>query len=211
MKLRTVSTLVLVAALVSGCASLKRCAYAGGGRDDWQQKERVVAALRLTEGSSVADLGAGGGYFTFDLAEAVGPRGRVYAVDVDEDMLAYLAEEAQSRGLGNVTPVRAGEDSPRLPEPVDLIFISNTYHHLADRTRYFERARDSLRPGGRIAIVEYDGRNSGFFGLFADHATEPERIRREMEEAGYRVAEETDFLERQSFTIFEPEAGARRP
>jgi predicted methyltransferase len=185
----------------TGCGAIKRCAYSGPGRDAWQQPERVVAELEIRGGEQVADLGAGGGYFTFRLADAVGSEGMVYAVDVDPEMVAYLRKRAEEEARANVVPVLAAFDDPKLPEAVDLIFSTNTYHHLEDRSAYFEQAAGDLRPGGRIAIIEFSG--VGFFHrLFGGHSTPASVIRSEMEAAGYREVERHDFLSRQNFLIF---------
>src|SRR5262250_1992668 len=107
----------------SGCARWKKFAYEGFGRDRSQQPERVIAALNLKPGDRVADLGAGGGYFTFRLADAVGPTGRVFAVDVDDDMLAYLRDRVAAESRVNVQVVRAEPDDPQLPDGrIDLVF-----------------------------------------------------------------------------------------
>ena len=199
---------VAIGLLVSGCGALRRCAYEGFGRDAWQQPERVVADLALAPGAHVADLGAGGGYFTFRLAHAVGPTGLVYAVDVDPDMVDFLAKQTAEQGLANVRPVLAAADDPRVPEPVDLVFTSNTYHHLENRVAYFSalRAR-SLAPGGRVAIVEYRPE-------VTSHATARETVEQEMAAAGFRLEKSFDYLERQHFLVFEradsnPEEPAR--
>src|SRR5512134_4139069 len=176
--------LVVIAALaLSACTAVKRCAYEGGGRDEWQKPDEVVRALELAPGARVADLGSGGGYFTFRLAEAVGAGGRVFAVDVDEGLNTYVREEAARRELTQIAIVLAAYDDPRIPEPVDLIFTSNTYHHLEARPAYFANARRYLRPGGRIAVVEY--KRQGFFQWLFPHSTEASEIQAEMEEAGY--------------------------
>jgi predicted methyltransferase len=194
--------------LVSGCGALKRCAYEGYRRDAWQQPERVVADLALAPGARVADLGAGGGYFTFRLAHAVGPTGLVYAVDVDPDMVSFLAEQAAEQELANVRPVLAAGDDPRLPERVDLVFTSNTYHHLENRPAYFGALRErALAAGGRVAIVEYRPE-------VTSHATAREMIEQEMTAAGFRLDKSFDYLERQHFLVFEsassnPEEPAR--
>jgi len=202
--------LALGLVLATGCGAIKRCAYSGPGRDEWQQPERVVAALEIRPGERVADLGAGGGYFTFRLADAVGPEGTVYAVDVDPEMVAYLRERARDEGRANVVPVLAASDDPKLPEAVDLIFCANTYHHLKDRSAYFAGVAGDLRPGGRIAIVELSG--VGFFHrLVSGHSTAASVIRSEMEAAGYREVEHHDFLSRQSFLIFSRAAEPRSP
>jgi arsenite methyltransferase len=187
--------------LTGACASFKRFAYEGWGRDRWQKPDEVIRSLALPAGAQIADLGAGGGYFTVRLAEAVGPSGKVYAVDVDEGMIEYAMKRASDGGLRNVLAVLAAPDDPRLPErALDLIFTCNTYHHLTDRAEYFARAKKHLRPGGRLAIIEYNG--AGFLGRIFGHATPGETIREEVTAAGYRLEQELTFLPRQSFHIF---------
>jgi len=195
-------TLLLAALLFSGCAALKQCAYEGLSRDDWQQPDRVIQSLQIRPGDSIADLGAGSGYFTFRLAEAAGPSGRVYAVDIDPDMISLIEAKAKERGVQNVEAVLARPADPSLPQGgIDLIFTSNTYHHIENRVRYFTALRKVLRPGGRAAVIEFD-RRSWLSGLFK-HYTPREFIKREMEQAGYRLAHEFNFLDRQSFLLFE--------
>ena len=196
-------SLLLVAFLFGGCATLKQCAYEGLSRDEWQQPERVIQSLQIRPGESIADLGAGSGYFTFLLAQTVGPAGKVYAVDIDKDMTHLVAKKSKEHGAKNVEVILAKPDDPLLPEgSVDLVFTSNTYHHIEHRVAYFAGARRALRPGGRLAIIEYD-RRSWTTGLFK-HYTPGEFIKREMEQAGYRLVREFDFLDRQSFLLFEP-------
>jgi ubiquinone/menaquinone biosynthesis C-methylase UbiE len=192
---------LLAVVLVSGCTSWKRFAYEGFNRDRWQHPDEVVRVLRIAPGATIADIGAGGGYFTFHLADATGPEGTVYAVDVDPGMISYLGERARDEGYDNVETILAEAADPGLPRGgIDLVFLSNTYHHINDRTGYFRRLAADLRPGGRVAIVEFQ-RKGWLQRLFA-HATESEVIRSEMETAGYVVAEQFDFLERQSFLVF---------
>jgi predicted methyltransferase len=189
-----------------GCTDLKRFAYEGFGRDRWQHADQVVRALDIQPGSRVADLGAGGGYFTFRLADAVGPEGIVYAVDIDDGMIRYLERRARREGRANVRTILAAPDDPRLPAGgVDLVFTCNTYHHLGDRVTYFARLRESLRPDGRVAIIDSTG--VGLFHRLFGHATPADTIRREMEAAGYRLEVPHDFLDRQSFLVFAPAEG----
>jgi arsenite methyltransferase len=184
----------------SGCTSIKRFAYEGFGRDDWQQPDRVVEALGISPGDRVADLGAGGGYFTFRLARAVGKQGRVYSVDVDEGMLKYIRKRAASEELPQVETVLASFEDSGLPAgAVDLVFMSNTYHHISERPTYFARLKSSLRPRGRLAVVERIGE-----GFPKGHAMPPEEIREELAEAGFQLSDTHDFLERQSFQVFVP-------
>ena len=189
--------------LAAGCAQLKQCAYAGINRDQWQQPGRVVAELKIEPGAVVADLGSGGGYFTFRLAEAVGPGGKVYAVDIDRGMAELIARRATAEGRRNVEVILATPQDPSLPRAaVDLIFTSNTYHHIDNRIAYFTKLRSTLRPGGRVAIIDFD-RHAWFEGLLR-HYTPSEFIKREMEQAGYSLEQDFDFLYRQSFLIFVP-------
>ena len=196
---------LLTLPLAGGCTSLKRFMYEGPGRDRWQQPEKVVDALHIAPGSRIADIGAGGGYFTFRLADATGPQGKVYAVDVDPGMVDFLRERSRRDGYENVEALLAETDDPGLPDgEVDLVFLSNTYHHIGDRARYFANVRSDLGANGRVAVVEYQ-RKGWLQRLFA-HSTESEVIRAEMEQAGYVLTEDFDFLGRQSFLVFTPAA-----
>jgi len=194
--------LVLLLGLAFGCGPLRRFGYEGLGRDAWQQPERVVASLGIAPGMRVADLGAGGGYFTWRLADAVGESGRLYAVDVDPDMTGFLEQRAREDGRANVQVILAKYEDPLIPEPgVDLLFTCNTYHHLEARSDYFRHAARYLRPGARVAVIEY--KRHGWFQRWFGHFTEAEEIRSEMETAGYRLVESFDWLERQSFQVFQ--------
>lgn len=204
---RAFAAVLLLALHGTGCASLKRFAYEGLDRDEWQRPDAVIALLGIRPGDRVADLGSGGGYFTFRLAQAVGESGRVYAVDVDEDMIDYLTEQARKRGASNVTVVRGEFADPKLPDgEIDLLFTCNTYHHIADRVAYFQRVLVDLVPNGRVAIVELDGRG-GWFARTFGHFTPADEIAREMREAGYEPVAKHEFLKRQSFQVFRADDG----
>lgn len=200
MAIKTARAFIFVALLAAGCARIKQCAYEGFSRDQWQKPDKVIAALGLQPGNLVADLGAGGGYFTFRLAQEVAPNGKVYAVDVDRDMVALIAERAKKDASSIVEAVLARPDDPALPAPVDVVFTSNTYHHIDNRVAYFANLRKYLRPGGRVAIIDFD-RRAWLEGLLR-HYTPKEFIQREMEQAGYVLQASDDFLDRQSFLIF---------
>ena len=192
--------LLLFASL--GCGSWKRFAYEGFDRDSWQQPDAVIEALAIQPGSTVADIGAGG-YFSFRLADAVGPNGRVYAVDIDEDMVAYLKKKAADDGYDNVTVVLGEFGDPLLPDgKVDLVFSANTYHHIQDRIRYFEGVRGDLAPGGRVAIIDLNA--VSWFPRTFGHYTDKQVIVDELGAAGYRVDRDLDFVERQHFLIVSP-------
>ena len=168
-------------------------------RDAWQMPDRVIAALALKPGGSVADIGAGTGYFSMRLAKAV-PDGVVYAVDIEPNMVVHLKTRAAAEKLTNVTAVLASAASPNLPTPVDLILVVDTYHHIGDRPDYFRARRSRLTPGGRIAIIDF--RKEAPEGPPAHFRFTPEQIRKEMADAGYNVAAEHDFLPRQHFLVF---------
>ena len=200
--MKRTATLLLVVGLLAGCSSFKRFVYEGFNRDEWQQPERVIAALGIRAGDRVADLGSGSGYFTLRLAPSVGPDGRIYAVDVDEEMNEYLRQRVAQAGLANVDVILGRFEDPLLPDgSVDLVLVVDTYHHLEDRPAYFRNLRRDLKPGGRVAVIDYDGRKLWFLRLFG-RTTPREELLREMAEAGYEVTDEFDFIDRQSFVIF---------
>jgi cyclopropane fatty-acyl-phospholipid synthase-like methyltransferase len=167
-------------------------------REGWQMPARVIDALQLKSGMKVADIGAGTGYFSMRLARVPGVS--VLAVDIEPKMIDYLKERAQKENLSNVTAVLAGTASPNLPEPVDVVLVVDTYHHLPNRPAYFRELRKSLKPGGRIAIVDF--RKEAPDGPPAHFRFTPQQIQDEMKQAGYELQSSHDFLPRQHFLIF---------
>jgi ubiquinone/menaquinone biosynthesis C-methylase UbiE len=164
--------------------------------------EEILKTLALQQGERIADIGAGGGYFSLKFAEAVGIQGVVYAVDTDSGKIEFIRKSVAEKGLGNVQVVLADKESVPLPEKIDLIFLRNVYHHISNRVEYFAKLRDSLKPDGRIAIVEHNpGGHFSFHRIFEHHVTR-ETIVEEMTKAGYSLGENIDFLPEQSFMIF---------
>ena len=170
-------------------------------RDAWQKPAEVIAALKLAPDAIVADIGSGTGYFAVRLARAV-PRGKVYGADVEPDMVKFLNARAAREGLGNLSSHAAGEEGPNLPAPVDLALVVDTYHHIPRRTQYFEKLRSALRPGGRVAIIDF--RLDSPTGPPVKHRIPPDQVKTEMERAGYRLHEQPDFLPNQYFLLFVP-------
>ncbi len=123
-------------------------------RDAWQQPDAVLRALALAPDARVADLGAGTGYFAVRLAAAV-PQGRVWALDVEPTLVRHMVARAAQQHLGNLFAVLCTPDDAMLPEPVDAVLVVDTFHHLEDRPGYFRRLASSLRPGGRVVIVDF--------------------------------------------------------
>lgn len=151
-------------------------------RDAWQQPERIIAALELTPAMTVADIGAGTGYFTVRLAHAV-PAGRVIASDVEPDMVRYLKERAVREGLTNIEAVHALPDDPKLPAGgVDRVLVVDVWHHLEDRVAYAERLAVALRPGGRITVVDF--KLDATVGPPKQHRLAPEAIVADLRAAG---------------------------
>jgi ubiquinone/menaquinone biosynthesis C-methylase UbiE len=157
--------------------------------------DEVLQALALKPGETVADIGSGGGYFTWRFAQAVGRKGKVYAVDTNRGFLEFVAAQAREKGLNNVVTVSVLEGVPALPEKVDLVFMRNVYHHLPARVEYFRKLRAVLKPGARVVIIDYHRRRFG-------HYTAEETIMNDMAQAGYKVKRKLDFLAEQSFTVF---------
>lgn len=197
---KSVASIIISCLWLSGCAGLVYQHMNDPVRDAWQKPQAVMAKLAIMPGSKVADLGAGGGYFTWRLAEAVGAQGRVYAVDIDDSALDIINAEIKSRKLTNVKPIRAEPNDAKLSEPVDLVFCSDTYHHLQDRVAYFRSLRRYLKPDGQVAILDFHPH--GFFSGLLGHGTAKEEVQREMEAAGYRLIGDYDVVDRQHFQVF---------
>ena len=194
------SILLFMVLLLPGCAKLAYQHMNDPSRDAWQKPTEVIAKLAITRGSRVADLGAGGGYFTWYLASAVESRGTVYAVEIDDTALNIIREKMKSRGITNVMPIQADLGDAKLPEPVDLVFSCDTYHHMSDRVVYFQSLQRYLKPNGQVAILDYHPH--GFFSGLLGHGTAKEDVRREMEMAGYRLAAEYNIVDSQHFQVF---------
>jgi arsenite methyltransferase len=177
-------------------------------RDADQKPTEVIRALELKPGMAVGDLGSGSGYFTRRFLEAVAPGGTVYAIDVEPKALEYIRSRLNpaQRHDTAVQFVHAEADNPRLPAAsVDLLFVCNTYHHIEQRARYFSRAAQAIKPGGRLAVIDfYDDSRSGDLGFPKDHLVSRQLVADELAEAGYRLAREHIFLPRQYFLEFVP-------
>jgi len=125
-------------------------------RDQWQRPAEVVTLLELAPGMTVVDLGAGTGYFVPHLAEAVGPEGRVLALDVEPNMVRHMRARFEAAGLENVSARVVPPDRPGLEAgSVDRILIVDTWHHISQRERYAALLRESLRPGGAVYVVDF--------------------------------------------------------
>jgi ubiquinone/menaquinone biosynthesis C-methylase UbiE len=165
--------------------------------------DRVITALMLPEDAIVADLGSGPGVFTVPLAQQLN-RGVVYAVDVEPQQLDALRQRVLEAELDNVVPVLASFSTPHLPPaPLDLVLIVDTFHHIENRTEYFRQLRSVLKPGGRLAVIEYKAGE-----LAAGPPVEaklPEGLREEeLQSAGYSLLRTFDIHEYHDFELWVP-------
>ena len=150
----------------------------------------------------MADVGSGTGYFTWRLAEQVGPKGKVYAVDVQQSMLDLTKKAVAEHKLANVEYVLATDSSPRLPErSVDLVFIAYAYHEFGDPDAMMAGIRRALKPGGRVVILEY-AKESKIAPASPLHKMSFEEIRREIEPMGFVIDQLLDFLPVQHGVVF---------
>lgn len=174
------------------------------GRARWQKPDAVLRALGLRRGQVVADIGAGPGFFTLRLARAVGPRGRVFAVDPESAVLDVLRERLARSRVRNVTPVLARADDPMLPAGrCDLALVVDSYHHIPDGPAYLRRLAGALTRGGRIVNIDFDRRETPV-GPPVEHRVARERFLRDAERAGLDLVAEHRFLPYQYFLVLRP-------
>lgn len=164
------------------------------------QVARVVDALNLKPGQHICDLGSGSGLFTRPMAQAVGSQGVVYAVDVDPDLLKHVVKTAQEQKINNIKPVLGGEADPKLPEPVDLIAIIDTLHHIPNSSEYLKGLRRYLKPGGRIAIIDF---SKTWPAGHEKMVYKQEDLDKWMKAAGYTLVTQHYFLDNDFFVIYQ--------
>ena len=176
-------------------------------REDVQKSPEIMKALAFKAGERVADIGAGTGYFTFQVADAVGPGGRVLALDIAPEMLEYLDMRTKARKATNVTLRRVASDDPQLEAgSVDTILMVDAIHYVKDRVAYARKLRPALAPGGRVVIIDYRPKpmSERPWGPPPEQQFPKERLDREMAAAGFDVARSFDFLPEQFFVIYVP-------
>jgi len=165
--------------------------------------DQILRAIALIPGQSIADIGAGGGYFSLRFTEIIGEEGKAYAVDTNPKFLEFIKNSAKERGLDNVISIFATEERLDLPEgSLDFLFMRNITHHIPNRVKYFGDLKDFLKSDGKIIIIEYKKSKSFSFRSIFGHYVPKEIIIQEMEEAGYSLEKEFNFLPEQHFTIY---------
>ena len=173
-----------------------------GDRETTEQPEHVLDVLALREGSTVADVGAGSGYFTVRIARRVGPRGRVLATDLQPEMLALLRDKVTKAGLGNVIPILATEGDAKLPRrEVDLVLMVDVYHELPKPSETLAQVRAALRPDGRLALVEYRGEDPNV-PIKEEHKMTLAQIKKELGASGFAFRASDESLPQQRIVVF---------
>jgi SAM-dependent methyltransferase len=166
------------------------------GRDERLQINRVMDILGITRGKTVADIGAGSGWFTVRAARRVGDGGVVYAVDINPDSIRYVDARAQKEQLRNVRTILSKADDPMLPAgTVDAVLLLKTYHEVAEPVVLLRNLRVALRAGAKVGIIDRDGNGE-------NHGVSRDVVLREAAQAGYRLLEQYDFVKGDKMDYF---------
>jgi predicted methyltransferase len=172
-------------------------------REAWQKPDQVMDALHIADGNVVADIGAGGGWFTTRLARRVGPGGRVYAVDVQRLMIQAIVRRMEREGLSNVHPVLGEYDDPKLPADAqpDAVLMVDAFHEMAHPVVMLRNVARTLKPQGRIGIIDYRAGDGGP-GPSSEERVPPSVVVSQARAAGLKLIDEQKFLPYQYFLIF---------
>jgi ubiquinone/menaquinone biosynthesis C-methylase UbiE len=171
-------------------------------RDLEEDPDRAVDVLKLPKGATVADIGAGSGYMTEKLSKKVGPMGKVYATDIQQGMIDLLTKRMSKRKLTNVTPILGTQDDPRLPvESIDLVLMVDVYHELSQPQLMLRHIKASLKPGGRLALVEYRKEDPNV-PIKPEHKMSVAEAKLEVEAEGFKLTTTNEDLPRQHVLIF---------
>lgn len=184
-------------------------------RIEEEQPEAMLNALKIARGSVVADVGCGAGYHSIRLGRRVGPRGTVYATDVQPEMLRMLRDNAREAGVTNIKPIRVTQEKTGLPDSaVDLVLMVDVYHECSDPETILQGLRAALKPRGRLVLVEFRGEDPEV-PIKPEHKMTLEQVRQEVEPQGFTFKESLEFLPWQHVIIFEkpeaPKATTREP
>jgi ubiquinone/menaquinone biosynthesis C-methylase UbiE len=183
----------------------------GAGGADWlvrpereaeEQPDKALDLLQIAKGSTVADIGAGAGYITWRLAERVGPAGKVYANDIQPAMLTILRRNMKERRLDNVEPVLGLVDDPRLPaNTMDLVILVDVYHEFSEPQKMLRKMRESMKPDGRLVLLEYRAEDSKV-PIRPEHKMTIEQVKAEVEPEGFQFDKVLEDLPRQHILVF---------
>jgi ubiquinone/menaquinone biosynthesis C-methylase UbiE len=163
-------------------------------REEEEAPSKAIAALALTPGMVVADVGAGSGYYTVRMARAVGANGRVYATDIQPGMLQRLEARVKTENLENVVPVLGAVDDPKLPaKALDLALMVDVYHELSEPQVFIRRLRETLKPDGRLVLIEFR-KEDPKVPILEVHKMSVAEVKQELEPEGFTLAEVIDVL-----------------
>ena len=180
------------------------------GRDKEERPDVVLEEMGLKEGLTVAEIGTGTGYFARRIARAVGPTGKVLAVDIQPEMLSLLEKYAEDEGIKNIVPILGTETDPKLPKAgVDRLLMVDVYHEFQQPEEMLARIRESLAPGGRVILVEYRAEDDTASHIKADHRMSVEQVLSEWNPAGFELVNRVETLPSQHLFIFTTRRGAR--
>jgi SAM-dependent methyltransferase len=157
------------------------------GRDERLQINRVMDILGIVPGKTVADIGAGSGWFTVRAAKRVGDMGTVYAVDINPEAIRYIASRIRKENLRNVKPILGKPDNPLLPATVNAVLLLKTYHEVAEPIQLLRNLRPSLAPGAKVGVIDRNGNGE-------NHGVARDIVIREANKAGYQLLEQDDFV-----------------
>ena len=173
-------------------------------RETEEAPSKAIAALRLRQGQVVADVGAGSGYYTMLLRAAVGPRGRVYATDIQPEMLALIRRKIEQLRVSNVELVLGTPTESRLPDgAIDLALMVDVYHELAQPQVFLQSLKRALKPDGRLVLIEFR-KESAWVPIREEHKMTVREARMELEAEGYRFERVIDVLPWQHILVFRP-------
>jgi len=171
-------------------------------RDLWQRPDQIMDAMGIADASVVADVGAGSGWFTIRLARRVGPRGLVYAEDVQPEMINAITRRVQREGLTNVRAVRGQNSDPGLPQgSLDAVLVVDAYHEVEDRVTMLSNLARALKPQGRLGVVDFKLDGTGP-GPLPEERVSPDVVVQDAAKAGLRLVRQEPFLPYQYFLIF---------
>ena len=176
-----------------------------------EQPEAMLRSLKIPSGATVADVGAGAGYYSIRVARQVGPKGVVYATDLQPEMLRFLRENARAARVANIKPIRSTQTKTNLPAgAIDLILMVDVYHECTDPEVILQGLLTALKPGGRLVLVEFRGEDPEV-PIKPEHKMTLEQVRKEVEPQGFTFKESLEFLPWQHVIIFEKPRPAPSP
>jgi ubiquinone/menaquinone biosynthesis C-methylase UbiE len=176
-------------------------------RESEEQPEQALDALKLRAGMTVADVGAGTGYMALRMARRVGPSGKVYANDLQPEMLQKLRARGQREKLSNVETVQGTEADPKLPpNTMDLVLLVDVYHEFSQPQAMLDKIRESLKPDGRLVLLEYRKEDPAV-PIRIEHKMSVAEVKTEVEAQGYKLDQVIEKLPRQHIIIFRKVAG----